>query len=199
MPLLPFIVFGAAVIAWFLRIGMLIHGASFDRLSNGLDTRADALLIGCSLGLAVSLTNLAKPADTTRRLLEILSPLSCVALLYIAIFSEWHYSETYLWKFFAVALLTGIIILDILVRPRSLLKKILSVPALVWTGRISYGLFLWHCPIYSTLTALHLNGRWFILLGTGLTFLIAAISYYYLESYFLKNRAAQKITVALPK
>jgi peptidoglycan/LPS O-acetylase OafA/YrhL len=55
----------------------------------------------------------------------------------------------------------------------------LAAPALVWLGTISYGVYLWHLPVYAALTALPM---WPRLFGTlALSVAIAAISFRYLE------------------
>jgi peptidoglycan/LPS O-acetylase OafA/YrhL len=46
------------------------------------------------------------------------------------------------------AITTVVIILDI-VRPGSSLARLLEAQWLVWVGRISYGLYLWHFPMFS--------------------------------------------------
>jgi len=46
------------------------------------------------------------------------------------------------------AIATVVIILDI-VRPGSSLARLLEAQWLVWVGRISYGLYLWHFPMFS--------------------------------------------------
>ncbi len=43
-----------ALTSWILRIQLIQNGTTFNRLYNGLDTRADALMIGCALGVIIS-------------------------------------------------------------------------------------------------------------------------------------------------
>ena len=47
-----------------------------------------------------------------------------------------------------IALVTVIIILDLVKNPSSLLSKVLSHSVLVYVGKISYALYLWHVPIF---------------------------------------------------
>ena len=76
----------------------------------------------------------------------------------------------------------------ILANPESILTRLLSVPPLVWTGRLSYGLYLWHFPVFTFV------GRWFtalqpvrlMTLQIAGTFVCATLSYYLLEQPCLK-------------
>ena len=65
------------------------------------------------------------------------------------------------------------------------MKSCLSIKPLVWIGTISYGLYLWHYPIYSVF---HGRGMTFkgILAGTVLSVAIASLSYYGLERPILR-------------
>jgi peptidoglycan/LPS O-acetylase OafA/YrhL len=67
-----------------------------------------------------------------------------VGLLPINFYKEIHnlYGQT------IIALITSIIILIIINNPEGFTSKLLSTPAMVWVGKISYGLYLWHVPIF---------------------------------------------------
>lgn len=60
-----------------------------------------------------------------------------------------------------------------------LLRSALGGPLLLWLGRISYGIFLWHWPILQALDSL--GAIELALTSAGLTFLLATASFYGLE------------------
>lgn len=61
-------------------------------------------------------------------------------------------------------------------------------PALVHVGRLSYGLYLFHYPIMKYLTEQGLSWYWVLLLGGGLSYLMAWISYHSIERYARQRR-----------
>lgn len=69
--------------------------------------------------------------------------------------------------------------------------RVLSIPPLVWVGRISYSLYLWHVPILTALGVivtgrLAAGGLTRQLLGIVLSFAAATVSYYVVERPFLR-------------
>jgi peptidoglycan/LPS O-acetylase OafA/YrhL len=59
--------------------------------------------------------------------------------------------------------------------------------ALAWTGRISYGLYLWHIPVFFVIGQ---NRSWSGIQTQSIrissVFAVAALSYYFIEKPFLK-------------
>lgn len=124
----------AAVLIW--RIVLTIRGASIERTYNGFDTHGDALLVGC--------------------LLAFVPPAAKALLGRLA----WAALGIFLMSFFAVpydalgmqtigmtlvAAVAAILISGALLP--TAFARILAIPPLVFTGRISYGWYLWHYPI----------------------------------------------------
>lgn len=67
-------------------------------------------------------------------------------------------------------------------------NKLISAPPLVWTGDISYSLYLWHWPLL-VLARLVLGEAWWIALVVVIAaFIIAALSRRYIEQPFLQKR-----------
>ncbi|MEI6413613.1 MAG: acyltransferase [Pseudomonadota bacterium] len=179
-----------AVFSWVLRIFLASHGASVQRLYNGLDTRADALLIGCALGVALSSNLLSeKLQGMLSPLMKYATPLSALALIAIGHGSTWNGRYVYYWISFLVSLFSAILIFDVLMTKNAILKSILSHYFLVWTGSISYGLYLWHYPIYMTMKSYGFDRLSIITLGSAMTFLAASSSYYLMERPILKLKS----------
>jgi peptidoglycan/LPS O-acetylase OafA/YrhL len=169
-----------------VRVFLAIEGSSFIRLFNGLDTRADALLIGSLFGVITS-SNLISDHHHHQfaKFLKFIGPLSLIALVNFCIFARDNI-QLYCWQLFTVEILAAIIILDVVVSPQSVVNQVFTFKPLVWIGSISYGLYLWHFPIYKVMRLLGFDGIGVASVGTSLTFLIASASYYFVERPFLK-------------
>lgn len=176
-----------ALCSWCLRSYLVIDQAPVERLYNGLDTRADALMLGCALGVLISSRLMTENARRyLSKSLMIIAPCSMIGLLALAIFGRWQDPAMYFFGFFAVELFTVVLILDCLIDNQSIIRRFLKIKWLVWTGSISYGLYLWHYPIYRVLSALGFSPLSVVLIGISITFAIAACSYYLLEKPILK-------------
>jgi peptidoglycan/LPS O-acetylase OafA/YrhL len=177
-----------AVLSWTLRALMAANGVDPRRLTLGLDTRADALLIGC--GLAVVLTSgLISDAlrATLATILKYIAPAAALALVGISYVVHGRDMCLFYWVNVVIEILAALLILTVVVSKGGLVKAILSNKLIVWIGSISYGLYLWHFPIYSAMTSLgYKDWRLVLTLGSAIVFAVAAGSYYFVERPFLR-------------
>ncbi len=176
-----------ALLSWMLRLYLSMNGSSPIRLYNGLDTRADALMVGCTLGVVlVSGLGSENAYKTLQKHLVILGPLSMIGLLTFSVIVYWGDPWMFHYGYFIVELLTAVLVLDLLINQKSIIRKLLVTRWLVWVGSISYGLYIWHFPIYRTLHAMGVRGSTFIVLSLFISFTIATLSYYAMEKPILK-------------
>ena len=100
----------------------------------------------------------------------------------------WHDLEgqnglLYVGGFFCVAVAAACVIVACVTFPGSALAGFCSLGVLVFIGRISYGLYLYHWPLYLLINHAHtgLSGIW--LLGARLltTFAVATVSFFAIE------------------
>ncbi len=177
----------AAIVILALHRAFLWTGpASAARIYNGSDTRFDELLTGCAtaVGLDAGMFASAKMRTILR---FALSPL----ILFVVLMIADPLSPERLCKFGwpAIELAVAGIILWLVLCAHSPLHKLLELRPAVWTGRISYGLYLWHVPIVGRVGGWHrFLGPLTAPVGFALTFGVAAISYYVLELRFLRMK-----------
>lgn len=177
------------------------------RLYRGLDTRADALLSGCLLGLLAAWGLLPR----SRRFIRWTGAASLICLAYLSYLArcrDYYDSQFYHGLFTVVALMTAIILVRLLSAPARFATYILESAPLVGTGRISYSLYLFHSPIihfllpgcvYLGLTVnRYLVYAAFVFLTVVLSFLAASLSYHLIERpcLRLKDRLRPRIAVS---
>ncbi|HEY7326340.1 MAG TPA: acyltransferase [Gemmataceae bacterium] len=175
------------------------------RLYRGLDTRADALLAGCLLGLLTG-WNLLPRSRLFVRWTGFASLIFLIFLCYLVRCHDYYDPRYYRGFFTVVAVMTTVALARLLTAPARWATRILESAPLVGTGRISYALYLFHQPIiHLLLTACislsltigpYLARVVFILLASSFSFLAAVLSYYLIERpcLRLKDRLRPRIT-----
>jgi peptidoglycan/LPS O-acetylase OafA/YrhL len=166
------------------RVFLSLSGADPERTYNGLDTHADALLIGCLLALS-SLS--ARITTTASRL--VIVPVVIMACLFGYLPHRTLTTQTL--GLSVSALGSAWIILSLL--QDNWLRRLLSIRPIVYSGRISYGWYLWHFPIL-VIGKPYLSGNLY-LYWAGLVALIAfsygvaVLSFEFVETPFLRLKA----------
>jgi len=179
---------GGAVASTALMIVLFRAGASLDRLYYGTDTRAAELLVGAVLATVLQVRPF-EPGPRARRLVAGLSIVAFATVLWgwtaVAI------TDRLLWQggFFVFALLTVVLVLDVLGGGGPVARGFALAPVAAM-GRISYGLYLYHWPIFLWLTADRTGlDRWPLFgLRLSLTFAVAIASYHLLEMPIRERR-----------
>lgn len=128
-----------AVVVAANRTIMTAAGANWWRAYGGTDTHTDGLLVGCVLACLVALGALRRWPSWLGW--------AGLAVLVVIVANGWLMLPwTALWGFAAVALASAALIGS--VAARQWISKPLSWGPFVFLGRISYGTYLWHFPVY---------------------------------------------------
>ena len=191
------IVIFLSVASWILRIILQFKGYDADRLYNGLDTRADALLTGCVLSLILSSNLIDFRREKVSSCIKYLGMSAIISYILILLNISWSSKLYFYFLAFLIQILTAFLILHILLPGDNYLKKVLTNKPLVWIGSISYGLYLWHDPVYEMIRMQGYSLWTIALLGITITFAIASLSFYFIEKPILKLKS--KFTTTLPK
>jgi peptidoglycan/LPS O-acetylase OafA/YrhL len=85
--------------------------------------------------------------------------------------------------FFVFALGVALVIFCVVTTQGDSLSRSLGNPAFRYLGKISYGTYLWHVPLFALLTAerLHLGGYPLLLVRIAVTLIVASASFYLVE------------------
>lgn len=205
---------GAACIAVYraLHVGVWTD----ERLNFGLDTRMDSLMTGAALSYVVQSSlpmflrlsppqddggeerTSDKPRDRSSgqrgtaskllgRLLAPLAPLALLTLFTIPQIVTW-YSPWMGWiGYVIVAGLSAIVLADLVIGKHSLLAPVLATRPMVFVGKISYGVYLYHLPVYFAVEKLIPGSPLVVRLGwkVSVSLALATASYYLIEKRFL--------------
>ena len=178
----------AAALASATWMGWLAaHGAGVERLYYGTDTRAFDLLAGCALAAWVA--SKPEPAAHVRRRLHVGALLGAAVLAGLwgtgggaAVGAE--PPRLMFEGGFALAAVAGVVVLaDARLEQPGLLGRLLRVAPLRYVGRISYGIYLWHWPIVTELTAqrLRIHGAALDVALVAITLAVSAASFHFVE------------------
>lgn len=140
-----------AVISVVLMMVLYTPNADPSRVYYGTDTRAFSLLIGAWLAFVFPERRVRGKGSQAlnQRQRQIIGYAGIVALTLIIVFMIFvnTYSPfLYYGGILIISLLTGVVILA-LVDPASQLTRIFSVAPVVYIGKISYGIYIWHYPL----------------------------------------------------
>lgn len=177
------IVIGLALLSASLRSVMYAGAVPINRLYHGSDTRADALLIGCALSLIL---HWIPDAFQNEQAIRKAGRAGVIVLVAMVLIVTDGFPLLYFGGFTLAALAAAAIILRVVqVEP----PKTLTRPVALWIGRRSYGLYIWHWPAFY-LTRLALGKGWLtVAIGVALTFIVAGLSYRFIELPFLRRKA----------
>src|SRR6266542_506656 len=98
----------------------------------------------------------------------------------------------------------GALTVVVAAQPGGWVRRIFSTPPLPAIGRISYGLYLWHWPLFVAISPerVHLHGAWLLALRMAATFVAAILSYRLVElpircGALRRRRLARPVTVGV--
>jgi peptidoglycan/LPS O-acetylase OafA/YrhL len=158
-----------------------------NRLYFGTDTRADGLLIGCMLAL---LWARGLPSGAGR-LLAWLSLPAAAGLAVLMWFEAVPDRSLYVFGLLACSLASAVLIANVVTGHPRIVVRSLSHPTLVFVGKISYGLYLWHYVVFWIVRD-HTAG-WSsstrVPLELSLAFGVALASYFLLELPIVRKKA----------
>ena len=133
-----------------------------------------------------------RPAETralqSRALGWFLAPLALATLFLIPNIVTW-YSPWMGWiGYVLVAGLAATVLADLVLGRHSLLAPVLATRPMVFVGKISYGLYLLHLPVYFAVEKVIPDAPLVVRLGwkVGVSLALATMSFYWFEKRFLK-------------
>ncbi|MGI6220864.1 MAG: acyltransferase family protein [Coriobacteriales bacterium] len=179
----------AALVSVLLMAFIYNPDADPSRVYYGTDTRAFSLLIGAWLAFIWPMGQLTekqaeKVAGKPKWVLEICGTIALIGVLAMCAFANGYSPLLYRGGILLCSALTALTIAAI-AHPASLLGRVVGCKPLVWIGKRSYGMYLWHYPILLLMTNPNAtdgpNYLWCIL-ELAIIFVVSALSYKFIEN-----------------
>ncbi len=188
-----FTIFVIATLGTLISAGLavaLASDATRDRVYFGTDTRAEALLIGSAASalLVRDWPSLNRGwcmirSRWGRRVARVLPVIGLAGLAAATHYATGNAGEFRHGLLIGVAVAAVLVVAPVTLEQRGAIARILAVPPLVWLGAISYGVYLWHWPIFMALSGERtgLSGLPLFAARCGATLAAAAASWWLIE------------------
>ena len=195
------------VVLGLILVSLIAHILLFDinnisRIYFGTDTRAFSLLVGVVGAILYPMEKLhAKVTPQQNIMYSVVSLVSIATLITVMIYTSEYNTWLYRGGFLLVAIL-GLIVIISSGKQHTLMSRLLSFKPVVFIGKISYSLYLWHFPVLVLTTPVSEIGNpniIFVILRIILTFALATASYVFVETPIRKLGFKNYINVIFKK
>ena len=191
----------AGAVASAVDMALLFRGGSgLDRVYYGTDTRAGGLLAGAALALALALfarrgrsdapAHEARTQRLGRRLLGPLSAFGLLAVLAAIWLAQGDSAWLYPFGLVGIDLAVLLVIAAVVLAPQTPVARALSLRPIRAIGTISYGIYLWHFPLFLWLDqdSTGLSGAPLLLLRVAVTLIVSVLSFVLVEQPVRRRR-----------
>ena len=155
-------------------------------LSYATEARADTLLVGCAGAIMLHQNTLFCHERTQPMLKYLAWFVGIPGLILIGLPANWSADLFAVGLHLVTGLLAAVVLLEAVVSEKGLLSWLLSRRWLVYVGKVSYGLYLWHYPIFTEVQARNWPLKFEIPAEIALTAFATSASFFLIERPALK-------------
>lgn len=181
-----------AAISLIVRLSLWGGPDSYSRIYNGTDTAADQLLWGCALATVApqAAAGLRQQRWITAGGLSAVLLLGYVGHNSVALTREWMS-----WGYTALGISSSVLVAAVVANAP--FTRVLAVRPIVWLGKMSYGVYLWHIPVILSMPSfLRQDPEWKLRFPLTLAVSLAlAVGSYYLCEQPLQRRYRARFEV----
>jgi len=177
------VIFLVIILEPLYRYFLVQSGSTVERIYFSFDTRFDSLMIGCALPF---MTGFYKRLNSV--VIAIFTFLSLFYMFFVfTAYSDKmnHFNHV---GYSLVAVASAFILLRVVHDESFLFRRVLRLKFFVFTGKISYGMYLWHLPIFQFLSLRNVEVTAKFFIGIILSYIVSILSYYLIEIYFLRYK-----------
>jgi peptidoglycan/LPS O-acetylase OafA/YrhL len=196
---------GGALIASVEMAALFASGRGLDRVYYGTDTRATGLLLGAALAIALAIRKKPNPAHPTvhpatgtprltpawvRHALAAAALLAVPLLAVGIVLADGDDAWVYPFGMLATDGLMVILIAAVVLRPQAAAARLMALAPFRGLGTISYGLYLWHFPLFLWLdeSSTGQRGAALLVLRLAVTLAVSVICYVIVEQPIRQRR-----------
>jgi peptidoglycan/LPS O-acetylase OafA/YrhL len=197
-----------------LVMALLYSSTDQNRVYYGTDTRTQSLLVGAALSVGLTLwaKRHAGSGDVTSipSAWKARSPQSRRVFVFVgfagaaattALWTLVNVNDAFAFRggFLLAAASTACVLASVVVAPGSVVARLLALRQLRYLGRISYGMYLWHFPLFLWIDGSNtgLEGVSLFILRFACTVVVATFSYYVVEQPIRQRRFLRTTSKAL--
>jgi peptidoglycan/LPS O-acetylase OafA/YrhL len=171
-----------SILGWRTALVLKFHVSEY-RTYMATDTRLDSILYGAILAVAVTLS---KRSIAWMQHWTVLAAATAI-LLFTLVYRSPEFRETFRYSLQGLALMP--IFYWVIFTPKdALVRRLLESSALVWVGRISYSLYLWHFSVLYFFQKIDTGKPYQYVAAAIVSLLVASLSFYLIERPFQSLR-----------
>lgn len=157
-------------------------GFDQTRLYEGTDTRAGGLLVGAVVALAWHGRERGRLHWTDRAGLDGAALLGLVVMGLLFVFTDQYSAFLYQGGILLLSLAT-VVVVFVAAHPHTWTSRVLGIAPLRWIGERSYGIYLWHLPLFVFAPEVFIADQPWVrpVVLTAATVVLAALSWTFLE------------------